>query len=161
MSRQQIRIPLDIGDVNVLEVEYKGGAYHIKLESRLNYGYCRKCGQKISDLHERDEWVKVQHLPILDRAVFLYYQPKRYRCYACDNQPTTTQQLSWHWPNSPHSVAYDQYLLRALVNSTVEDVTHKEQVSYASMVGVLERCVRTQVDWTRYSTLTVLGIDEI
>ena len=161
MSRQQITIPLDIADVNVLEVEYKGGAYHIKLESTLNYAYCRKCGQKITALHERDEWVKVQHLPILDRAVLLYYQPKRYRCPDCDDQPTTTQQLSWHQPNSPHTVAYDQYLLRALVNSTVEDVTHKEHVSYDSMTGVLKRCVRTQVEWSRFSDLNVLGIDEM
>lgn len=161
MSRQQITIPLDLADVNVLEVAYVGGAYQIKLESTLNYGYCRKCGQKITALHERDEWVKVQHLPILDRGVFLYFQPKRYRCLACDDQPTTTQQLAWHQPYSPHTVAYDQYLMRALVNATVEDVTHKEHVTYDSMLGVLARCVQTQVQWTRYSTLNVLGIDEI
>jgi|SRR5579862_549212 len=161
MSRQQITIPLDIADVDVLEVEYRGGAYHIKLESSLEYAYCRKCGQKITALHERDEWVKVQHLPILDRAVFVYYRPKRYRCPNCEGGPTTTQRLSWHEPNSPHTVAYDRYLLRALVNSTVEDVTHKEPVSYDSMVGVLDRCVAAQVEWTRYSDLNVLGIDEI
>jgi len=75
MSGQQITIPLDIADVNVLSVDYTGDAYHIRLESTLTYGYCRKCGQKITALHERDAWVKVQHLPILDRAVFLVLQP--------------------------------------------------------------------------------------
>src|SRR5260221_1176760 len=161
MSRQQITIPLDIADVDVLEVAYRGGAYHIKLESSLGYAYCRQCGQKITALHEREAWVKVQHLPILDRAVFLYYRPRRYRCPDCDGRPTTTQQLSWHEANSPHTVAYDRYLLRALVNSTVEDVTRKEPVSYDSMMGVLKRCVQTQVEWKRYSDLSVLGIDEI
>ena len=34
---------------------------------------------------------------------------------------TTHQQLTWHGPNSPHTKAYDEYLLRALVNSTVQD----------------------------------------
>src|SRR5260221_256150 len=161
MSRQQITIPLDIADVDVIEVAYRGGAYHIKLESSLGYAYCRQCGQKITALHEREAWVKVQHLPILDRAVFLYYRPRRYRCPDCDGRPTTTQQLSWHEANSPHTVAYDRYLLRALVNSTVEDVTRKEPVSYDSMMGVLKRCVQTQVEWKRYSDLSVLGIDEI
>jgi transposase len=161
MAKQQITIPLDMGDVNVLSVEFRGGAYHIKLESSLEYGYCRQCGQKITALHEREDWVKVQHLPILDRAVFLYYQPKRYRCPDCEGRPTTTQQLSWHQPNSPHTVAYDRYLLRAVVNSTIEDVTHKEHVSYDSMVGVLERCVQSQVEWAGYGELNVLGIDEI
>jgi transposase len=161
MGQQQITIPLDIADVNVLSVEFKSGAYHIKLESSLEYAYCRQCGQRITTLHEREDWVKVQHLPILDRAVFLYYRPKRYRCPDCEGGPTTTQRLSWHVPNSPHTVAYDRYLLRMLVNSTLEDVTHKAPVSYDSMVGVLERCVATAVDWDRYSDLNVLGLDEI
>lgn len=161
MGKQQITIPLDIADVNVLSVEFRGGAYHIKVESSLEYAYCRQCGQRITALHEREDWVKVQHLPILDRAVFLYYRPKRYRCPDCEGGPTTTQRLSWHQPNSPHTVAYDQYLLRMLVNSTIEDVTHKAQVSYDSLVGVLERCVADKVDWERFDDLNVLGIDEI
>jgi transposase len=161
MSKQQITIPLDIAEVNVLSVEFRGGAYHIKLESSQEYAYCRQCGQRTTALHEREDWVKVQHLPILDRAVFLYYRPKRYRCPDCEGGPTTTQQLSWHQPNSPHTVAYDRYLLRMLVNSTIEDVTHKAQVSYDSMVGVLERCVLNKVDWERYGDLNVLGLDEI
>src|SRR5712691_414897 len=161
MGQHQITIPLDIADVNVLSVEFRGGVYHIKLESSLEYAYCRQCGQRITALHEREDWVKVQHLPILDRAVLLYYRPKRYRCPDCEGGPTTTQRLSWHQPNSPHTVAYDQYLLRLLVNSTIEDVTHKTQVSYDSMVGVLERCVADKVDWERFDDLNVLGIDEI
>ncbi len=161
MGQHQITIPLDIADVNVLSVEFRGGVYHIKLESNLEYAYCRQCGQRITALHEREDWVKVQHLPILDRAVLLYYRPKRYRCPDCEGGPTTTQRLSWHQPNSPHTVAYDQYLLRLLVNSTIEDVTHKTQVSYDSMVGVLERCVADKVDWERFDDLNVLGIDEI
>ena len=161
MARQQITIPLDIADVDVLSVESRGGAYHIKVESSLEYATYRKCGQVIRALHEREDWVKVQQLPILDRAVFVYYQPKRYRCPECEGGPTRTQRLSWHEPNSPHTVAYDHYLLRMLVNSTLEDVTHKAQVSYDSLVGVLDRCVEAQVDWRRYSDLNVLGIDEI
>jgi transposase len=46
---------------------------HITLESSLNYGYCRRCGQKLTKFHGDDAWVKVQHLPILGRAVFLHY----------------------------------------------------------------------------------------
>jgi transposase len=161
MSNQQISIPLDLADVNVLSVEFRCGAYLIKLESSLEYAYCRQCGQRITALHEREDWVKVQHVPILDRAVFIYYRPKRYRCPDCEGGPTTTQRLSWHQPNSPHTVAYDQYLLRMLVNSTIEDVTHKAPVSYDSMVGVLERCVADKVDGERFDDLNVLGIDEI
>lgn len=92
----RFRIPLDLADISVLKVDYQGESDRIQVESDLDYTYCRKCGQRITAFHEREDWVKVQHLPILDRAVFLYYRPKRYRCPSCDDQPTSTQPLSWH-----------------------------------------------------------------
>jgi hypothetical protein len=48
-----------------------------------------------------------------------------------------------------------------LVNSTIEDVKVKEQLSYDSVLGVLERCIRAKVDWSAYTALGILGIDEI
>ena len=76
MTQSQISIPLDIEDVNVVKVEViSDGAIHITLESSLQYGYCRKCGQKITMLHGHDNWVKVQHLPSFGRAVFLHSDP--------------------------------------------------------------------------------------
>jgi transposase len=162
MAKPQISIPLDIEDVNVLKVEVsQQGDFHITVECCLNFGYCRKCGQKLTTLHSYDAWVKVQHLPILGHTVFLHYRPKRYECPDCDGNPTTTQQLPWHEPNSPHTKAYDEYLLRCLINSTVQDVSTKERLSYDAVEGVLERCLAQQVDWTRYQRLGVLGLDEI
>jgi transposase len=162
MTKPQISIPLDIDDVNVLKIEARpSGELHITLESSLSYGYCRKCGQKLTKLHSYDAWVKVHHLPILGHAVFVHYRPKRYVCPDCDGKPTTTQQLAWHEPNSPHTKAYDEYLLRCLINSTVQDVSTKERIGYDAVEGVLERCLARQVDWTRYRRLGVLGIDEI
>jgi len=162
MGKAQISIPLDIEDVNVLKVEVgPTGAIHITLESSLNYGYCRKCGQKLTTLRGYDDWVKVQHLPSFGRAVFLHYRPKRYECPDCDGKPTTTQQLGWHERNSPHTVAYDKYLLLSLVNSTVKDVAIKAHLPYETVWGVVERQLAYEVDWTEYTCLGVLGIDEI
>jgi transposase len=162
MAKPQIAIPLDIDDVNVLKVEVsQNGDIHLTLESSLNYGYCRVCGQKLTKLHGYDDWVKVQHLPILGHAVFLHYRPKRYECPDCDGRPTTTQQLAWHESNSPHTKAYDQYLLLALVNSTVQDVAIKEKLPYETVWGVVERQLAYEVDWTEFTCLGVVGIDEI
>src|SRR5258707_1651607 len=162
MSKPQIMIPLDIDDVNVLEVKLgPNEAIHIKLESSLNYTHCRKCGQKLTRLHDYGNWIKVQHLPILGRTVFLHYRPKRHECPDCDGKPTTTQQLSWHESNSPHTKAYDEYLLLALVNSTVQDVAIKEKLPYETVWGVVERQLAYEVDWTQYTCLGVLGLDEI
>ncbi len=106
MSNAKVQIPLDIADVTVLEVAVnRAGDSHIKLESSLKDAYCRHCGQKLTKLHGYGAWVKVQHLPSFGRSVFLHYRPKRYECPDCEGKPTTTQQLAWHEPNSPHTKA--------------------------------------------------------
>ncbi len=162
MAKVHISIALDIEDVNVLKVDIgKDGSLHIQLESTLNYAYCRKCGQRITKLHGYAEWVKVQHLPILGQAVFLSYRPKRYECPDCDGKPSSTQQLAWHEPHSPHTKAYDAYLLRMLVNSTVSDVALKENMPYESVWGVVERCLASEAEWSQYTQLGTLGVDEI
>ena len=79
----------------------------------------------------------------------------------CEGRPTTTQRVDWRDPNSPHTVAYDNHVLLQLVNSTVEDVSVKEHLSYDSVAGVLERRIQGKVDWSAYSALGVLGLDEI
>src|SRR5713226_3560424 len=162
MAKPQISIALDIVDVKVLGVEVRqSGDLHITLESSLNYGTCRKCGQRLTKLHSYDGWVKVQHLPILGQAVFLHYRPKRYECPDCDGQPTSTQRLAWHEPHSPHTTAYDKYLLLCLVNSTVQDVAIKEKLPYETVWGVVERQLAYEVDWTEFTCLGSLGLDEI
>src|SRR5260370_10795481 len=162
VAKSEISIPLDIEDVNVLKVEVsQSGEVYITVESSLNYGYCRKCGQKLTTLHGYDAWVEVQHLPSFGHAVFLRYRPKRYECPNCDGKPTTTQPLAWHERNSPHTVAYDKYVLVALVNSTVEDVAIKAHLPYETVWGVVERQLAYEVDWTQYTCLGVVGIDEI
>ena len=161
MVKVQISLPLDIDDVEVLKVEVEGKTIHIQIESTRKDARCERCGRKITTFHGYGDWVTVQHLPSFGQKVFIHYRPKRYECPYCDNHPTTRQQLSWHMPNSPHTKAYDEYLLRCLVNSTVQDVSTKERLGYDAVEGVLERCIARQVDWTRYPRLGVLGLDEI
>jgi len=98
---------------------------------------------------------------VFGRATYLRYRPRRYQCLDCDGQPTTTERLAWHESGSPHTTAYDSYLLLQLVNSTVENVSIKEDVSYDRVLGVLERRIAAKVDWSPYTRLGVLGLDEI
>ncbi len=158
----QITVPLDIPDVRVLQTQINElGEFIITGESTLSSTRCRCCGRAIRRFHGHDEWVTVRHLPILGRPVYLRYRPKRYRCEQCDGKPTTTQQLSWHEPNSSQTTAYDTHLLLQLVNTTVEDVSLKEHLPYDVVLGVIERRIAAQVDWTRYMELGILGLDEI
>jgi len=157
-----IRIPLDLPDVEVVKVEGRTrGGWTITVESTLETTKCRQCGREINAFHGHDGWVEVRHLPILDQMVFIRYQPKRYRCPYCEGGPTTTQSLSWHVPPSPFTRAYEEHLLKALIHSTVQDVSQKEGVGYDAVLGVMDRRVQATVNWSRFTRLGVIGIDEL
>jgi transposase len=162
MSTAQITVPLDIPDVTVLRTELTPrGELLLTVESTLSSARCHVCGREIHKPHGHDDWVIVRHLPLWGRPVYLRYRPKRFQCRACARHPTTTQAVVWHELNSPHTTAYDRHLLLQLVNSTVEDVSLKEGVTYDAVLGVLERRIARQVDWTQFTLLDVLGLDEI
>jgi transposase len=48
-----------------------------------------------------------------------------------------------------------------LVNSTVEDVSRKENVGYDAVEGAIERCIDATVNWDEFTELKIIGIDEI
>ena len=162
MSRAQVSVPLDIPDVRVLKTEINPrGELIITIESTKLGTVCRRCGRWIDKLHGQGDWVTLRHLPVFGRPSYLRYRPKRYQCLECEERPTTTQRLDWQDEGSPHTFAYDEHLLLALVGSTVEDVRIKERVAYDAVLGALERRIGTSVDWSAYTTLEVLGLDEI
>lgn len=160
MAKAQVTVPLDIPDVKVLKTELtKEGALLITVESIKKGTRCRICDRWIEKSHGQDNWVTIRHLPVFGRPSYLRYRPKRYECDEC--KATTTQRLDWQESNSPNSMAFDDRVLLQLVNSTIEDVSVKEQMTYDQVLGVLERRVSVAVDWQQYTTLGVLGLDEI
>ena len=162
MKRAQVTVPLDIPDVRVLQTEInKVGELIITVESTKEGTICCQCGREIHKRHGYDEWTIVRHLPVFGRASYLRYRPRRYQCLECEGYPTTTQRLDWRESNSPHSMMYDDHLLLQLVNSTVEDVSIKEEAAYDCVLGVLERRISASVDWGQYPDLGVVGLDEI
>jgi len=158
----QLSIPLDIPNVHVLKTRIdKNDAFVITVEGTKQSTICQHCGRKITQFHGHDKWIRLRHLPILGRPVYIRLRPKRYKCPHCDGGPTTTQQLEWYTPHSPHTKAYDQHLLLQLVNSTVEDVSQKEKVGYDAVEGAIKRHITETVDWSAFKELGVVGIDEI
>ena len=161
-KKPQISFPLDIPDVRVLQTEMnKRGDYVITVESTIIYTECRKCGREIEQVHGYGHWLTLRHLPILDHPVWIRIRPRRYKCPYCDDHPTTTQTHSWHETKSPHTCAYDDYLLKCLINSTIEDVRRKEDVGYDAVEGALDRRIDHQVDWSAFKGLSTIGMDEI
>ena len=139
----QITIPLDIPDVQVSNVEQnERGECTITVESTIEGTQCRLCGRELKELHGVDEAITLRHLPILGRPVYLRLRPKRYRCPSCAGGPTTTQQLSWYTAKSPHTKAYERYILLQLVHATIEDVRIKEDLGAKAIEGIVERWIR-------------------
>jgi transposase len=157
-----ISIPLDIPDVHVLQIDLTAaGAFILTVESILTSTTCRRCGRTITESHGTDQPRLLRHLPILGRPVYLRIRPKRFRCLWCDDHPTTTQQLDWYDPNALHTKAYERHLIVQLINSTLTDVTEKEDVSYDALLGILDRWIARSVDWATLEAFSTIGIDEI
>lgn len=162
MARAQVTVPLDIPDIRVLKTEFnERRELIITIESTKPGTKCRCCGRWIAKFHGHDDWVTLRHLPVFGRPSYLRYRPKRFQCQNCEERPTTTQSLDWHDANSPHTFAYDEYLLLQLVGATITDVSLKEQVGYDAVLGALERRIDTVVDWSSFEALEVMGLDEI
>ena len=157
-----IQIPLDIPDVQIekLDTSSKKG-FVLTLTSTLKGTTCKCCGKPIDKFYGYSKEITFRHLPILDKTVWLKIKPKRYQCPDCDNGPTTTQTCSWYDSKSPHTKAYEQWLLRDLINSTITDVSMKRGIGEAAVEGIINRYIHQKVDWQAINTIPLLGIDEI
>lgn len=157
-----ITLPLDLPNINVLKAGTTAtGDYVITVASTLASTPCRQCGRDLHQVHGYDRAIVLRHLPILGQRVYLQIQPTRFECLECANHPTTTQQLAWYDPRCAHTTAYEEHVLLQLVNSTTQDVSRKECLSYDAVEGILERRISARVDWATLDALGVLGLDEI
>lgn len=160
-SKDMLSLPLGIPDLAVTQVcQNDQGDYVITVKSTLEGTCCQHCGRQLTKFHGHGRWIELRHLPILGHRVYVRLRPNQYTCPPCGRK-ITTQQPAWYVPKSPHTTAYDHYLLLNLVNSTVEDVSQKEGLGYDAVTGALQRCVSLQVDWEQITELRVIGIDEI
>ncbi|RKT46364.1 ISL3 family transposase [Thiocapsa rosea] len=143
---------VEITDAAVLEIH---------VHSTEEGTQCRSCGRRITEPHGLGEERRLRHLSIFEHRTEILIRPKRYRCPDCRDHPTTTQRVDWYDPRSGFTRAFEHSLMRALINSTLEDVAHKEAVTPEHLDGILDRCVPSQIDWTTLTALPVLGLDEI
>ena len=159
---EKFEIPLDIPEVKIEDVALnKKGDIIISVQSKVKGTKCRKCGRTITKHHGCDRQINLRHLPILGRKAYIRIRPSRYQCPYCDNNPTTTQRLPWYDQRSPHTKAYEKHILLLVVNSTVEDVSIKEDLGYEAVMGIINRHIKYKQDWAEINKLDVIGIDEI
>lgn len=156
------QISLNIPDVEILKIEKnKTEDLIITVKSTKCSTPCHKCGKEATKSNGYGETIILQHLPILGQQVYIRIKLARYQCEYCDDKPTTTEQTSWFNRRSKFTKAYEEYLMRSLINSTLLDVSRKEGVSYDDVKGVLNRQVEKQVDWSQFNKINIFGLDEI
>jgi transposase len=160
-SPNLLTFPLDIPEVEVVSVEInERGDYIVMVESIRNHAICQTCGEHLTKVNGHGREIELRHLPILGHRVYIRIRPKQYECPKCKGQ-MTTQKLDWYESKSPHTKAYDRHLMLQLVNSTVEDVSRKEQAGYDAVEGAIARCIDNSVNWDELTELQTIGMDEI
>lgn len=161
-SQATIEIPLDIPNVEVVSTEISmDGKLLIRVRSQVETTHCGICGREIRCTFGYGQEIRLRHLWVLGLETYICIRPRRGRCLECETEPTTTQVLDWYAQRSPHTNAYDRFLLKQLVNSTVEDVSQSEQIGYDAILGALTRQVDTEIDWDQVTDLNTIGVDEI
>lgn len=160
--KKAMEVLLDIPNIDIEEVaEDRKGNYIITVASTIEGTPCHKCGKWIDKPYGHSEWITLQHLPILSKAVYIRIRLPRYQCTDCDGNPTTTQRVSWFDPRSGHTKAFERRILLACVNSTISDVSIKEKIGYDAVMGIIDRQIERKLNWETIRTLDVIGIDEI
>ncbi|MCX7108906.1 MAG: ISL3 family transposase [Proteobacteria bacterium] len=159
---EYVTIPLDIEGVKVNRVEVTGnGEVHIHVSSTVDGTQCHRCGRDIHRRYDEGREIKLRHLPILDMPTYIFLKPPRYICDDCPGNPTTTQHLPWYEPGHAVTKAYAEHVLKLLVNSTVQDVSEKEKIGYDEVEGIVEGQFGQGVDWSSFSSLPTLGVDDL
>ena len=155
-------MPLDISDIDINKVKItKKGYSIITVVSTVEGTRCHKCGREIIKPYGHGKTIKLRHLSILGMKTYIHIRPARYQCTHCAGKPVTTQTLNWYYPRSPHTKAYEEHIMLEMVNSTVEDVSIKEDLGYKAVMGIIYRHIDTEVNWDKIESLDTLGLDEI
>lgn len=157
-----IPLLLNIGNIKIEKIEINNkGEVVIKVESTKETGKCHQCEKEISEYYGEDKTIRLRHFPMLGHKVYIEIKPKRYICKECKNNPTSTQELEWYKPKSTTTKEYEKYLLLQIINSTIEDVSIKNDIGYKVIEAIIEKHINKTINWDEFEELKQLGLDEI
>lgn len=158
----QINVPLGIKllKIKAQSIDSKGSII-IDVVSLGTHSTCHKCQKPATKPNGTAPTRMIRHLSILDTPVYIRITPVRYSCEYCDDHPTTTEQYDWCKRNASTTNALDDYLMRCLINSTIEDVSKKENITSDIIQRAVDQNINQAVDWYKVQTLETIGIDEI
>jgi len=152
---------LTLPNIKIEEVKVdREGNFIIRVKSTKEETICRICG-KPTEPYGKGQIKRLRHLPILGRKTYIEIQPPRGICRNCNNHPTTTQQADWYNWKSHCTKAYEKHILLSLINSTISDVSLKEDIGYDAVQGIVDRNISERINWKEVKEIGLLGLDEI
>ena len=158
----EFTLPLDIKTLKIIDQHIdSNGNITFDVESICTETTCHKCGKSASKRYGHSYVMTFEHTTILDRRVFLRIKPVRYQCEHCDDGPTTTEKYEWVAQGGKITKALEDYIMRQLIHATIQDVSRKTGVSYSTIYHSIQYRIGSKVDWSKYSDLNTIGIDEI
>lgn len=155
-------LPLDIKSLTIIGQHIdSNGNITFDVESSCTGMTCHKCGQLATKRYGHSYVITFEHTSILDRRVFLRIKPIRYYCEHCDDGTTTTEKYDWVAKGGKITQALEDYIMRQLIHSTIQEVSRKTGLSYSTIYSAMTHRIGTKVDWSKYKELYTIGIDEI
>ena len=158
----EFTLPLDIKTLKLIgqRIDNKGNIT-FTVESNCTASACHKCGQLATKRYGYSSIKTIEHTSILDKRVFLEIKPIRYYCEHCNDGTTTTEKYDWVAKGGKTTQALEDYIMRNLIHSTIQDVSKKTGISYSTISTSVSNRIGDEVDWSKYSDLLTIGIDEI
>ena len=98
-----------------------------------------------TELHGKGRTLHLRHLSILGKRTVIEITPPRGICKNCDNNPTTTQTLSWFNRNGHQTKFYEEHIVFSLINSTISDVSIKEDVGEGVIQAIIDRTINDKI----------------
>ena len=153
-------IDLNLSDIKVKKVTLDAtGDYHLDITCLAKSAVCSKCGKTITQAFGYCKETVVEHLPILERRVFLHVKWPRFKCDSCDGS-TTSFHPDWLNETGTKTLEFERYVLKSLINSTIKDVACRLNLTEEIIEGIVNRRVSTEYDFSRENP-TVIGLDEV
>lgn len=153
---------LGLTDIEISDIKIaSNNILYIYVNSTKEGCHCHQCGKPIQYYYGRGQETVLRHLPMLNYKTYIVLKAKRYQCQNCHNKRTTTQVLDWYKPKSKMTKLFEDKMLLELINSTIKDVSLKNDISYSLIEGLIDNRYENKTNWTLIDSIETIGIDEI
>jgi transposase len=158
----EFTLSLDISSLEITSqtIDTEGNIV-FTVKSKCAKTTCHKCGKDATKAYGHSAIIDYRHTSILDTPVILKIKPIRYECKHCNDGTTTTEKYDWVAEGGKITKGLEKYILRCIINSTIQDVARKERISYKTIQHTLNQLINCKIDWDKHSDLDTIGIDEI